>query len=99
MRRLPRIALMLLATAGLALGAGCKSPCRQLTEKQCDCASNSVEKENCVQRAQRLESNAKLTEGDNARCQALLDAKPGCDCKLVDTAEGKERCGLARPTE
>lgn len=79
---------------GLALlGLGCKSPCRQLSERQCECFQSSYERNSCLQRVATQESVAALTNEDNARCAELVEA---CDCRLVDTPEGKRKCGFAR---
>ena len=91
MRNVFSFVLALVAVASLA---GCKSACRQLTELQCSCLKTSTERTNCLTVASSKESNTALSAEDNATCQALLD---GCDCRLIDTAEGKVRCGLARP--
>ena len=86
-------ALVLLAV--LALG-GCKSECRQLSEKLCECAGNTNEKNNCLTLAATKESANPPTEANNAYCVTL---KSTCDCRLIDTAKGKIRCGLAYPVD
>ena len=86
-------ALSLFVLAGLLGLSGCKGPCRQLSEKLCDCSANSSEKTACLQRAANEESRIAVQPEDEATCQALLQS---CDCRLVDTPEGKQRCGLAR---
>lgn len=81
----------------LALGAfsaGCKSPCRALSEKLCDCTVNSVQRDECVRQAARAEATYPPSEEQQEACEALVDA---CDCKKVDTTEGKKNCGLAVP--
>jgi hypothetical protein len=82
----------------VALGvmAACKSPCRQLSEKLCDCAINSFDKNACLQKVSQQESSVVLTPADNARCAPLVDI---CDCRLTDTAQGKTNCGLAWPLD
>jgi hypothetical protein len=87
-----RSVLLALACA-LAL-AGCKTNCRQLSEKLCDCSINSAEKDNCMRRASNSEAINPPNEMDEAYCKGLLDT---CDCRLIDTAQGKANCGLARP--
>jgi len=89
---LPRIVLVAIAASALALGA-CKSPCRQLSEKLCECEPNTLERENCLQQASADESRADPTAEDHEVCAALLDK---CDCTQIDTPEGKRNCGLAR---
>ena len=93
-RSAPHMRLSLVFFA-LCLGlVACKSPCRQLSEKLCDCSINSAEKNGCVTRAGNAEGVNEPSEADQATCKALLET---CDCRLIDTAEGKVRCGLARP--
>lgn len=72
---------------------GCKSPCRQLSERQCECLQSSFERNTCLQRVATLESTATVTVEDSARCAELVEQ---CDCRLVDTPEGKRKCGYAR---
>lgn len=90
--RLLRSVLLASAVATLALSA-CKSPCRQLSEKLCECEPNTLEKEACLREVSQAESRNEVGEADNAVCAELLDK---CDCRLIDTAEGKRNCGLAR---
>ena len=90
----PMRRLLLVTAAALALSA-CKSDCRQLSEKMCDCSLNSTEKTACLQRVASSEGVNPPTAADNAVCAQL---KPNCDCRLIDTPEGKARCGLARPS-
>jgi hypothetical protein len=85
--------LLFIVVAALAL-TGCKSKCRQLSEKLCDCALNNTDKTSCLTRASTLENSSYPTDADEAACAPLLD---GCDCRLIDTPEGKVKCGLARP--
>lgn len=72
---------------------GCKSTCRQLSEKLCECTLNTNERTGCLQRAATAETTNPPTAEDEVACAALLD---DCDCRLVDTQAGKERCGIAR---
>lgn len=72
---------------------GCKGPCRALSEKLCDCSLNSIDKTGCLQRASAAESSNPPTAEDDQTCRELYDQ---CDCRLIDTAAGKVRCGLAR---
>lgn len=83
-------------TASL-LFAGCKTPCRQLAEKVCDCTSSSTERTSCLQfAANKDNSSIVVTAEDQDRCESLL---PDCDCRLIDTPAGKERCGFAVSTD
>ena len=98
MRRPAAIAVLSLALLGLT---GCKSACRQLSEKLCDCNTNSVERELCVRRAANDEALVEPTSSDQDPCDALLNAKDArrqakCNCDNYQTDEGKQACGLAR---
>ncbi|MFP2934293.1 hypothetical protein ACLESO_56080 [Pyxidicoccus sp. 3LG] len=91
MRRFLLTAALVCSTlSGLA---GCKGACRELSEKLCDCSTNSVEKELCLQRAAEEESRVEPTEEDEVVCEEKLDA---CDCSAIESEEGKRNCGLAR---
>ncbi len=83
--------VLFLTSLCLALGA-CKTSCRSLSEKLCDCAANSTLKTACLQRAANNEGAATPSEESEDTCERLL---PQCDCRLINTAEGKIRCGLA----
>jgi hypothetical protein len=85
--------LFFMVAVVLALG-GCKSRCRQLSEKLCDCAATSTDKTACLTRASTQEQNNPPNETDEQTCGALLDS---CNCRLIDTPQGKVNCGLARP--
>lgn len=78
----------------LSLLSGCKNSCQQLSEKLCDCTINSVERTNCLQRVSSKAALSEPTDADEATCEALYDE---CDCRLIDTPQGKVRCGLALP--
>lgn len=89
----PMRAVLLIIAVAAALSLGCKSPCRQLSEKLCECATSTAERENCLRGVQQRESNFEATDADQQVCQSLLDQ---CDCNEIDTPEGKRNCGLAR---
>ena len=76
--------------------AGCKSNCRVLSEKLCDCSLNSTEKNACLNSASTNEANFVPSATDEQTCAALLKS---CDCRLIDTPQGKINCGLAWPTD
>lgn len=91
MRRLFLTAAVLCASlSGLT---ACKTTCRELSEKLCECALNSVEKQACQQRAADEEARVEPTAEDEIACEAKLEA---CDCRAIETEEGKKACGLAR---
>lgn len=73
---------------------GCKGNCRRLSEKLCDCSTNTNDNTICLQAAALKESSANISSADDERCRVLFD---NCDCHLISTPEGKVRCGLARP--
>ncbi len=87
-----RLPLVVLALA-LAF-IGCKSNCRQLSEKLCECAANTNDKTLCLQNVSSREQGNPPTSQDEAICQPLIAS---CDCRLIDTPQGKANCGLARP--
>ncbi len=92
-RRPMRLAVLLAVSSLLLFATGCKTDCRQLSEKLCDCTSSTTEKTQCLTAASTKEANtALLTVADEARCKGLLDV---CDCRLIDPPAGKERCGFA----
>lgn len=95
--RRPMRHVVLLAFASLLLAtSGCKSHCRVLSEKLCDCATNTLDKTNCLSAAAQHETNFSPTATDEVTCEGLVGS---CDCRLVDTPSGKERCGLAVSTD
>ncbi len=83
---------VLVAVVALGVLAACKGPCRQLSEKLCDCSVNTFDRNTCLQKVSSAEGNAVVTSEDNNRCAALVNS---CDCRLIDTAQGKINCGLA----
>lgn len=85
------------AVAFLAFGS-CKSQCRQLSERMCECALNTNEKQACLGRAASAEGNNPPSFADEEICRNAIygNGQKPCDCRLIDTPEGKIRCGLAR---
>jgi hypothetical protein len=90
MRR-PATLALLAASALLAL-AGCSSPCRELSEKLCDCLK-PVEREECQRTAANEERRLEPTAEDEMVCEEKLET---CTCEALETDEGKRACGLAR---
>jgi hypothetical protein len=86
----PFLPFVLVLAAALS---GCKGPCRQLSEKLCDCSANTTLRTACLTRASNADAIALPTEEDDLRCKVLV---PGCDCRLIETPAGKVACGLAR---
>jgi hypothetical protein len=92
MRRSVATALLSLALLGLA---GCKSPCRELSEKLCDCQLNTLSREACVRRVINDEARIEPTAEQEAFCESKLEV---CDCKAIaedETGDAKRACGLA----
>jgi hypothetical protein len=90
--------LAVLAAAAFAL-AGCKTACRQLSERLCECTINSIERDSCLRTAAAAEGSNPPDLAADQLCAELLkpsDGGTGCDCRLIDTKAGKVRCGLAR---
>lgn len=86
-----------LAAAVLVLSlAGCKNPCLKLAEKICECQTTTTLRDACKQNASAEQSRVTITPEDEQVCEDLYD---GCDCHDLDTAEGKQRCGMARSAE
>ena len=98
MRRSPALALLSL----LALGplAACSSPCRELSEKLCECQETTPDRQSCEREVARAEGALdRLDSGQEQACEELLTT---CNCEqveraeLVDSATGKVNCGMAR---
>lgn len=81
--------------AVVVLLSGCKTYCRQLSEKVCECTSSTSERTNCLQGQANKESAygaQNLTQEEEDLCEGHLKE---CDCRLIDTPTGRQRCGLA----
>jgi len=78
----------------LLFGAACKGDCRKLAEKLCTCATNTTDRNLCLQRAATEQGRVGTTPADEQVCAGLYD---GCDCHTVNTPQGKVACGIARP--
>lgn len=87
-----RHAVFVALSSLLLVTSGCKSQCRLLSEKACDCTVTTTERNACLARFATVETSYPPTAEQEDRCEALMDL---CDCRLVDTPAGKERCGLA----
>lgn len=86
------LSLALVSSALFAL-AGCKGPCRELSEKLCECAASTVERDFCLQRVANEQARFEPTPNEEAVCEERVEK---CDCHTIDTDEGKRACGLAR---
>ncbi|MCY1074491.1 hypothetical protein [Archangium lansingense] len=97
MRRSATITLLFSALLALA---GCKSPCRELSERLCDCVEQ-FQRDECIQAVADRERNIETTDEELDTCQARLDtcridSNDRNTCDLLLTDEGKQACGLAR---
>jgi hypothetical protein len=100
MRRFAAFAVLSLALLGLS---GCKGACRELSEKLCDCSTNSVQRELCIRRAANDEARVEPSSEEEAVCEARLES---CNCDALrpdqDNVDedainqAKMTCGLAR---
>lgn len=79
-----------------AFASGCKSNCRLLSEKACECSVNTYARDLCLRTVSANEASSQLTADDERLCGSLLER---CDCRLVQTTEGKIACGLAWPPD
>jgi hypothetical protein len=91
-----RLPFLVLTLGLMVLCGACKSSCRQLAEKLCDCAQTSADRNVCLTQAANSDANAVVSAEQDQGCRELL---PQCNCRLIDTRAGKERCGLARRNE
>jgi hypothetical protein len=92
-------AITLIFSALLAL-TGCRSPCRELSERLCDCLEQ-FQQDACIQQVAERERSIEPTDEELAACEERLDTctinpddRTTCDILLTD--EGKQACGLAR---
>lgn len=100
MRRFAAFAVLSLALLGLS---GCKGACRELSEKLCDCSTNSVQRELCIRRAANDEARVEPTAEQEAVCEERM-AACNCDALRPDQDnvdedainDAKVACGLAR---
>jgi hypothetical protein len=90
--------LLLLSSALLAL-AGCKSPCRELSELRCECVE-AFQRESCLRIVATDEANVEPTEEQLELCaQKLETCQAPADqtfCEFLETDQGKQACGQAR---
>lgn len=90
--------LSLLAFAFSFTLLACKSPCRQLSEKLCECSRTTIERQQCLTLASQADQRVTPTDAQNETCAALL---PRCECAQLESADpvvrarAKEACGLA----
>lgn len=92
------VSALLLASTLLAL-TGCKSSCRALSERFCDCL-DQYQRTTCISNVAQRESDYEPTDADLAVCEEKLkkckiDANDRNTCTFK-TDEDKENCGLAR---
>lgn len=91
--------LRLLACVLTLCGAvGCGDACLSLAKQVCVCLPDDGTRAACNQRASDAETFFAVRPNDQAYCQRLLDAN-ACDCNKLNTAAGKQSCGLSYPTQ
>lgn len=86
---------LLVSASLIALLPACTDPCVELGEKICECESvspTSYDADQCKVELNKKASLIEISDEAQDRCEQLLD---GCRCDALDTAEGKQACGLA----
>jgi hypothetical protein len=91
-RRLPLLLPASMLT--LLLAAGCGDACLKLADQICSCQPDQASQANCQQRARDEEGIFNVRKQDEQFCQNLLDTN-SCDCKKLDTPEGRIACGTS----
>jgi hypothetical protein len=91
-RRLPLLLPASMLT--LLLAAGCGDACLKLADQICSCQPDQTSQANCQQRARDVEGVFNVRKQDEQFCQHLLDTN-SCDCKKLDTPEGRQACGTS----
>jgi hypothetical protein len=103
--------LVLISSALLAL-TGCKSSCRELSERRCDCV-DPVNRTACLQAVADEQTRVEETDEQLATCEEKLatcaappdETDPNSQdeeavtrrfCAFIRTDAGKQACGLAR---
>jgi hypothetical protein len=100
MRRLHPALLLPLSLLALA---ACKSPCRELSERVCECRETRFERELCRQNAAQNEGRLEPTAEAEELCEQRLAECPNpeegnrvqlCE-ELEKSDERKQACGLS----
>jgi hypothetical protein len=106
MRRSATFTLLFSALLSLA---GCKSPCRELSERLCNCVQQ-YQRTDCVRLAAERERSVEPSDEDQNFCEQKLET---CDlqlledynqplssgqlsCAALQEEAGKDACGLTR---
>ena len=101
-----RLHLALLLPLSLLTLAACKSPCRELAERVCECRDSRFEREQCRQNAAANEGRLEPTAESEQLCEQRLDECPDpaegnrtevCE-ELEKSRERKIACGLSTET-
>jgi phage-related protein len=106
MRRSVTLPLLFSALVSLA---GCKTPCRQLSEELCNCVQQ-YQRTDCVTLAAQRERSVEPSDEDQAFCESKLDScklqkvedenqtpsNGELACAALQEEVGKEACGLTR---
>lgn len=91
-----RLLAGVLTLCGVAACGG--DACLSLAKQVCVCLPDDGTRAACNQRASDSETFFAVRPNDQAYCQRLLDAK-ACDCTKLNTAAGKQSCGLSYPAQ
>ena len=95
-----RSAVLCLSFSALLALAGCKNPCRELSERYCDCL-DEYQRVDCVTAVADRERNVEPTDAELDACEQRLKtctikADDRTSCDILQTDEGKQACGLSR---
>jgi hypothetical protein len=91
-----KVLRLLVCMLSLPLLAGCSTPCLDLANEICKCQPDTTSEANCQVNAQNAEAIFSVRGQDNEFCQQKLNSG-ACDCNLLNTAQGRQNCGLAFP--
>lgn len=107
MRRSATFTLLFSALLSLA---GCKTPCRQLSEELCNCVQQ-YQRTECLRLAAERERSVEPTDEDQTFCESKLDScklqkvedeseqladGEKLSCADLQDEAGKDACGLTR---
>ena len=95
-----RSAVLCLSVSALLSLAGCKSPCRELSERFCDCL-DPYQRTDCITAVAARQRNIEPSDEELQACEERLStctikANDRTTCDILQTDEGKQACGLSR---
>lgn len=85
---------LLVCVLSLSLATGCGNACLSLASQVCQCQPDDGNRAACNRRAKEQQVNFPITKQDENFCEKQIDSH-ACDCKVLDTAEGRVGCGIA----